>query len=351
VRSRLASLEVYEAPTGRGAMLRMDANEGPAPPAKLLRELLASSAEVCTYYPEYADLVDAAARAYGVAPDRLMPVAGADEGIRLVLQAFCGRDAPLLSSSPTFSMYAIYAAMNGAKVVRVAARPDFSLDLDAMLAAMPRAAVVVLASPDTPAGRRTAACDVEALAAAAGERPFLLDETYAEFCGQDLAHLIERHPNVIVLRTLSKSHGVPGLRCGFVLAAPDVLRLLAPLRSPYNVSAVSARVGRGLLERDTGRRERLDLAVRAREDLGRRLTAMGVEVFASDTHFLLARLGDGAATEAAAHLGERGILVRGFADDLKGFIRVSAASMDAVERFDAAFRPWLGAQGGTRRKT
>ncbi|MBN2433593.1 MAG: aminotransferase class I/II-fold pyridoxal phosphate-dependent enzyme, partial [Acidobacteria bacterium] len=195
---RLSRLPAYTPASGRGGRLRLDANEGPAPPAGLVRRLLAGAADVLTYYPEYDDLRRVWADFFHVSPAALMPLNGADEGIRLVMQAWGRPGARFLTVRPTFAMYRVYAAMAGAEYGEVPLTAEFGLDLPALLAAIPAADLVVLASPNNPTGRRIPQAELEEILTRAEGKPVLLDETYAEFCGQNFIPWLERFPNLLI---------------------------------------------------------------------------------------------------------------------------------------------------------
>ena len=340
IRPALRGITPYATSTGRGEYRRLDANEGPPPAPGLLRELLVEAASRLSYYPEYTELRRQAAVHYGTAADGVLPVCGADEGLRLVIGAFAGPGDRMVTVRPTFGMYAFYARLSGAVVAAVPRAPDFELDLDAIRDAAGGAALIVLASPNNPTARPIRSGDLAGLLELAPERPVLLDETYAEFCGQNFIPWIERFPNLIILRTLSKSRGLPGLRCGFIIGNPAVVSSLNTLRSPYNLTATAAWVGSAVLAGDTNFRERLAAATAARADLQRELARLGVPVWPSATHFCLLYLG-GAAGSAASALAEQSILVRTLDDDLSGFIRVSVTGPDDVAVFLSAFTPWL----------
>lgn len=340
IRPALRGITPYAAPTGRGEYRRLDANEGPPPAPGLLRELLVEAASRLSYYPEYTELRRLAAVHYGVPAGGIMPVCGADEGLRLVIGAFAGPGDRMVTVHPTFGMYTFYARLSGAAVTALPLAPDFEMNLAAVLEAADGAALVVLASPNNPTACRIRPVNLVRLLQLAPERPLLLDETYAEFCGQNFIPWIERFPNLIIVRTLSKARGLPGLRCGFVVGNPAVVSSLDTIRSPYNLTATAAWVGSALLAGDTDFRKRLAAATTARATLQQELARLGVPVWPSDTHFCLVYLGS-AAGPAASALAEQGILVRLLLDDLSGFIRISVTGPEDTEAFLSAFTPWL----------
>ena len=330
---------VYTAPTGRAAYRRLDANEGPPPPDGFLSAALAAAAPNVTFYPEYTELREAAARAWGVPAPSVLPVNGADEGIRLWLEAVGGPGAPLLLPEPTFPMYRVSAGLTGTPVVSVPLGPDFGLDAESVAEALPRAAALALVSPGNPSGRRIGEAVLRGLLAAAGGRPVLVDEVYGPFCGQDFTPLLAEFPNVALLRSLSKAYGVPGLRCGFILAGPALANRLELRRPPYNVSSVAASVGAVLLADDGDAPRRRRAAVEARQALQGWLAAAGVPTSPSDTHFCLLRLGASSGA-AVRRLESQGILVRDLGGALPGWIRVSVTGRADADAFAAAFLPW-----------
>lgn len=335
LRPGLEDLRAYPAPVDRGRFLRMDANEGPSLSIETLSQLMQLAAFSLTLYPEYEALRRAAGQAWGLEANQILPVNGADEGIALALRAFTGPGDPLLTGAPTFAMYALYAAQLGTPLITVPVAPDFRADVAGLCAALPGARMLALVSPDNPSGRRLPEADLCELLRAAGDRPVLVDETYAPFCGQDFAPLLVAYPNLLLLRTLSKASGVPGLRCGFLLGAPALVAALEPLRSPYNVNGPATLLGAQLLTGDPGRRARLAGAVAARRRLQASLEAQGWRTVPSDTHFFLAQP-TCCATRLARDLREAGILVKALGGALEGWLRISVAGPAEAEALERA---------------
>lgn len=178
-----------------------------------------------------------------------------------------------------------------------------------------------------------------ALLNASEGKPVLMDETYAPFCGQDFAPLLARFPNLMLLRTLSKAHGLPGLRCGFILANAQVIQRLEVLRAPFNVNGIAATLGAQILSSDPGLRARLKAAIAARGRVQQSLDAAGITTVPSDAHFFMAQLGD-RATAAVAVLRQRGILIKDLSNSLPGMVRISVAEAREAEAFLDAFLPW-----------
>ena len=272
----------------------------------------------CNRYPEPqpAALVDALAKLYAVRREQLLVGRGSDEAIDLLVRAFCraGEDA-ILIQPPTFGMYSVCAHTQNAAVVEVALRADFTLDVDALLAAVtPSVKLVFVCRPNNPTGQMVPRVDIERLAQALTGRALLIvDEAYIEFSDADSAiALIERHENLAVLRTLSKAWALAGARIGSLLASAEIIALLRkimapyPLPSPCVVAALSALSASG----QQNAREHLTVVKEQREIMQAALSKLaGVrEVLPSQANFLAVRFDDPGAVYA--RLLAAGIVVR-----------------------------------------
>jgi histidinol-phosphate aminotransferase len=269
--------------------------------------------------PQPAALVGALAALYGVEPADVLACRGSDEGIDLLVRAFCtpGRDA-IAIAPPVFGMYAVSARLHGATVVEVPATDAESLAVDlGALAAAVRAQpvrVVFLCSPGNPTGACLEPAAVLAFATALRDRALVVvDEAYLEFGdAPSLAPAVATCPNLVVLRTLSKAHALAGARIGCVIADRRVVAALARCQAPYPIAAPSAAAALAALDPEALARTRAGIATLCseRERLRAALAAVdGVRrVHASGANFLLVRFADPAAVYA--RLLAAGIVVR-----------------------------------------
>jgi histidinol-phosphate aminotransferase len=304
----------------------LNANEAPAPSP--------ADASGCLHrYPEPQPraLRERMAWLYGVAPDRLLVTRGSDEGIDLLVRAFCraGHDGVLVAP-PCFGMYAACARIQGAPLVLAPLRErdaGWQLDLPDVVRAVDqhRVRVVFLCSPANPTGQALTLAQVETLAEALRERCLLVvDEAYVEFSAIPSASaLLARFPGLVVLRTLSKAHALAGARIGAVLADPAVVRLLANLLAPYPVPAPSAALAMAALT-DAAlamARERVARSVGARQALAQALAACPDvrRVYASEGNYLLVRCADAGAV--LDRLLAHGVVVR----DMRAFAQLADA--------------------------
>lgn len=339
-RPEILALEPYEHAAWLPELTRLHANENPwsdagdPPGASLNRYPEPQSAELCT----------ALARVYGVAPEAVLAGRGSDEGIDLLVRAFCraGQDR-ILVCPPTFGMYRVAAAIQGAGIVEVPLDHSFALDARAILEAWtPAVRIVFLCSPNNPTGNRIADAELELLLAGlAGRALVVVDEAYAEFApGSATPGRLAGHPELVVLRTLSKAHGLAGARVGAVIADPGIIDLLARMLPPYALTAPSIRAALSALAPERLRRtaERVRLLVAERErvasSLGR-LTSVR-RVWPSEANFLLVEFRDAPAALAAAR--SAGLLLRDLSGQprLAGCIRITIGSPADNDRLLAA---------------
>ena len=240
---------------------------------------------------------------------------------------------------PTFAMYRVYAAMQAAGILEAPrlAGDDFRVDVDAVLrTANERSKLLFVCSPNNPTGGVVARDELRALLDARHERSLVVvDEAYVEFSGQaSLVGDLDRYPNLVVLRTLSKAWGLAGTRCGAVAAAPDVIAILRRMLPPYAFSAPSTASVLAGLDDARGMTVRCREIVAERERLRAALASLDVveRVWPSRANFLLARFADLSATRQA--LEARGILVRAFDGDtaLAGCARITVGTREQNDR-------------------
>ncbi len=280
-----------------GGELLLNANESPWPAPDDVSAL--------NRYPDPqpAALVDRLAELYGIDPAWLLVGRGSDEAIDLLVRATCrpGRDAVLVVP-PTFGMYAVCARVHGARLVEVPrSATTLELDADALLAAVDdEVRLLFVCSPNNPTGDAIAATTIERLARSlAGRALVVVDEAYAEYCGETAVGLVNRHPNLAVLRTLSKAYGLAGARVGCLVADPAVIGVLRSIMAPYPLPTPSVQAALGALRPAAVAlaRSRAALVGEERERLAGRLGELPQvrRIFPSRGNFLLVRFADAAA--------------------------------------------------------
>lgn len=315
-RPELRSLAPYVSARmeARGGSVALNANESPWPPF-----------DDDTGWNRYPDpqppaLIARLARLYGVRPDQVLVGRGSDEGIDLLVRAFCraGRDA-ILISPPTFGMYATCARLQGAEVNEAPLRADGTLDTGAVIAACtPAVKLVFVCAPNNPIGVGVPRAVILQLAQAlAGRALLVVDEAYAEFSepgrgAASVADAVGAFPHLVVLRTLSKAWALAGARVGALLADAAVVALLGRIMPPYPLPRPSIAAALRALapEGEAAMHRRVEVLRRERTRMRAALVNVaGVRaVLPSEANFLTVRFED--AGRAFNALLAAGIAVR-----------------------------------------
>lgn len=314
-RPDILALKPYSHASWRPSLERLHANELP------WRVQGDASAAGLNRYPEPQprELVERLAALYGAPSEQVLVGRGSDEGIDLLTRAFCraGQDSVLICP-PTFGMYAVAARIQGARVVEVPLRREdgYAIDVDGVIASLDGVKLLYVCSPNNPTGQSVPAAHIDRLVEATrGRALVVIDEAYAEF--SDAPGNVARigtAPHVVVLRTLSKAHGLAGARIGTVIAAPAVIALLRRIIPPYALAQPTIEAALDALRPAQVEimRARRDDILRERERVAAALPSRpGVRrVWPSDANFLLVEFDDAGA--ALDRIAQAGLIVRDF---------------------------------------
>ncbi len=292
-RAEIRALTPYSHAAWEPSLERMHANELP------WRVTGDASAAGLNRYPEPQppQLVQGLARLYGVRAEQLLVGRGSDEAIDLLMRVFCRAGVDnIIHCPPTFGMYAVAARIQGAEVRAVPLRADagFALDEAAVLAAADdNTKLVFVCSPNNPTANALAPEQLLRLARSLAPRAMLVvDEAYIDFAAvQSLCSRLDDTPNLAVLKTLSKAHGLAGARVGALLAAPEVIALARKVIPPYAITELTVEAVIPLLQPEAIAAMRVNvaeiLAERARLAAGLSRCALITRVWPSDSNFLL----------------------------------------------------------------
>jgi histidinol-phosphate aminotransferase len=263
--------------------LALSLNENPFPPLPSVRSALISAIDSANRYPEYLPerLRTLIADRVGVRDDQVVIGAGATGVIMQVLRALTSPGDKMVMTSPTFDGYPIFAQMARLQSVTVPLDSHGHHDLDAMADAAANARVVVVCRPHNPTGTVESEADIERfLRRVPADTIVLLDEAYVEFLAADqrvdAPSLIERFPNVVVLRTFSKAYGLAGLRVGYGFCAPELARKLWTMQLPFGIGITSLVAVAASYDAESEMQQRIRMIAAERRYLQMRLRAMGV---------------------------------------------------------------------------
>lgn len=237
---------------------------------------------------------------------------GSDEIIDLLIRVFCEPEQDsILVCPPTYGMYKVSAATSAVEIVEVPLNKDFQPNRNALKkAANEGTKLLFLCSPNNPTGNLVNS-DLISQIAEEFNGIVVVDEAYIEFSGTNgFLNRLVQHPNVLVMRTLSKAWGLAGLRIGLGFASEELLGLLRKIKPPYNVSEAAQQLALNALMNFDEYVENLDLLIKERERLSTELSRLTLveEVFPSDANFLLTRFRDSQVVFNT--LRDNGVIVR-----------------------------------------
>lgn len=339
IRPEILALSAYHVPDATG-MVKLDAMENPYRlPEALGAELGALAAQTAlNRYPDpQAHGLKATLRAACGVPAGadLLLGNGSDELIQIVAMALARPGATLLAPEPSFVMYRMIAGFCGLRYVGVPLRADFTLDDEALLAAVvrERPALVFVAYPNNPTGNLFPAAALEALLRAAPGL-VVIDEAYHAFAGASFLARLAEFPNLLVMRTLSKQ-GLAGLRLGYLAGRPDWIAQFDKLRLPYNINVLTQALAERVLREPQALAAQAEAIVAERARLMERLARLpGVRPYPSQANFILLRVAQ--APAVFARLKERRILIKNLHGShalLADCLRVTVGTADENDTF------------------
>lgn len=342
VRRSLAGMQPPTYPGPEPGVLRMDANTnliGRNPAVE--RALRRIGSIDLNQYPTCLsdDLRAAVAREHGLGPEEVLVGDGSDEVLDVICKAFLNPGDVIACATPSFVMYAFFGKLHLGRVVEVPLRaPDWTLDIEMILRV--KAKLTFIASPNNPTANAVPAADLERLV---GESRgiVLIDEAYADFCGQDFASRVRSWENLVVSRTFSKSHGLAGLRVGYGLAHKALMEKLYRAKTPLTLSSISEAIALEALADKAFMRETVETVRKERIRLAQKLTDLGCRPHPSDANFLIVDVGEPSG-KLRAFLLSKGVVTREMGDfrGLENHIRVTVGRPEHTDRLAALVKEY-----------
>jgi histidinol-phosphate aminotransferase len=336
-------------------IVRLSSNENPYGPAPSALKAVTDAFNVACRYPDdHADLlVEALANDHGVSTDQVLLGAGSGEILRVCAIAFTGAAAngeaaggTLVVADPTFEAIIGHAQRRGAEVVKVPLTSSYAHDLAPMSAAAKRGLIYVC-NPNNPTASLTPKDELRSfIASAPRDTMILVDEAYHHYVEsadyESVIPLIKDHPNLIVARTFSKIYGMAGMRCGYALAQPDVIKQLQPhaLNDGVNITALVAATAS--LDDPTQVANGRRLNNEARAYVLKQLGAMGYEHIPSHGNFVMVDV-KRPVTPLIQAMRQRNVQVGRLFPSLPNHMRVTIGKKAEMERFVSAFKEVMAA--------
>jgi histidinol-phosphate aminotransferase len=294
--------------------IKLNTNENPYPPSPAVRAAIVAAAQGrLNVYPD--PLATAfrkrAAAIFGVDPEWVFPANGSDECLTLITRAFVDPGELVTYPYPSYILYETLADLQGARHERLLLNPDWSWNHAAVGPQIARSKLIFVPNPNSPSGNAWTRDDIQRLIPPSGV--LVLDGAYADFADAPDQPDILRGPDgqrVILTRTFSKSYSMAGVRFGFAIAHPDVIRGLRKVKDSYNCNALSLAAALAAIDDQAWVRQNVARIRATRGRLTQSLRLCGFDVVDSQANFVWATRGEGRHRELYERLKQRKILVR-----------------------------------------
>ena len=352
LREELRGQRAYGAPQ-LDVPVALNTNENPYPPSPaLVQSLLAEIQRLATRLNRYpdrdavqlrADLADYVTRRTGVevTGENVWAANGSNEILQQLLQAFGGPGRSVLGFHPSYSMHPALAAGTHTEFLNVPRRADFTVDIDAALAAIAehQPSVLFITTPNNPTGTPTGLNEIEQLCRAmhAVDGIVIVDEAYAEFSESPSATtLIAKYPaTLVVSRTMSKAFDFAGVRLGYFVADPAFVEAVQLVRLPYHLSVLTQAAARAALRHADETLADVDKLIAGRHQVVAELQELGYTVMPSESNFVF--FGDFADQhDIWQQFLDRGVLIRDVG--VAGYLRATIGTPEENEAFVQAAR-------------
>jgi histidinol-phosphate aminotransferase len=311
-----------------GSFIKLNTNENPYPPSPRVMAALqaALTGDHLRKYPDPTGCAfrQAAAKVHGIDPDAILIGNGSDDILTIVTRAFVPEGGLMVSPTPSYVLYRSLAEIQGARFQQVPYTRDWSLPKPWPVHG---ANLTFIANPNSPSGTCISAADLTHL-----DGPLLIDEAYVDFAERHCLDLASR-PNVVVTRSLSKSYALAGIRFGYAVADPALIRELLKVKDSYNCDALSLEAARAALEDQDYLRQTRAKILATRSRLTEALAQLGFDVTPSQANFVWCRRSDRPVKPIYEELKRRMILVRymayeGYGDGL----RITVGTEEEIQR-------------------
>jgi len=322
-------------------LIKLNTNENPYPPSPAVMSAMhAVSADSLRLYPDpdSTQLKQTLAAYHDVKPGEIFVGNGSDEVLGFVFIALLKHDAPLLFPDITYSFYPVYCKLYGIDYVEVPLTQQ--MEIDTTDYAERDCGAIIFPNPNAPTGIPLSLKKIEELLIAQPDTVIVVDEAYVDFGGETAIPLTQRYPNLLVVRTFSKSRSLAGLRVGFAVGNKDLIDGMERVKNSFNSYPMDRMAVAGAVasyQDEAYFQEKLQAVVNTREQTIRSLQGLGFDVLPSSANFVFARHTGFAADRLAAGLRERAIIVRHFKHPrIDQYLRISIGTPEECAQLIAA---------------
>lgn len=324
----------------RSGMIKLNTNENPYPPAPGVRKALEElNIDRLRLYPDPAasELVNALAEYYHKDPSCIFVGVGSDDVIAMAFQTFFNSDKPILFPDISYSFYSVWADLFGIRYERPALDENFRIVKKDYFK---ENGGIIFPNPNAPTGIYMELSEVEEIIAKNPESIVIVDEAYVDFAGPSALELVDKYDNLLVVQTFSKSRSMAGMRIGFAIGQPELIKYLNDVKysfNSYTMNLPSLKLGAAAVKDEAYFRETVGKIVVTRERVKKELAELGFTFPDSRSNFIFATHKEWPAKELFEELKKEDIYVRYFASPrIDNYLRITVGTdeeMDALLAF------------------
>lgn len=324
----------------RPGMIKLNTNENPYPPAPgVLKALEELDIDRLRLYPDPAasELVNALAEYYHKDPSCIFVGVGSDDVIAMAFQTFFNSDKPILFPDISYSFYSVWADLFGIRYERPALDENFRIVKKDYFK---ENGGIIFPNPNAPTGIYMELSEVEEIIAKNPESIVIVDEAYVDFAGPSALELVDKYDNLLVVQTFSKSRSMAGMRIGFAIGQPELIKYLNDVKysfNSYTMNLPSLKLGAAAVKDEAYFRETVGKIVATRERVKKELAELGFTFPDPQSNFIFATHKEWPAKELFEELKKEDIYVRYFASPrIDNYLRITVGTdeeMDALLAF------------------
>lgn len=316
-------------------IIKLNTNENPYPPSPAVASAVQQAVADLRLYPDMdcTALCESIADYNGVRAEQLFCGNGSDEVLAFAFAAFFAGEK-LVAPSITYSFYPVYARLFQVDYQPIPMSEGLGVDVDGLM----QGSAVALANPNAPTGKFLPITEIERLAGHTHDhgKVLLVDEAYVAFAPDCAVRLLQSYDNLLIVRTLSKSHALAGMRVGYALGSPALIAALKRVRDSFNsypVDCLAQAAAKAAIDDRAYYDQTTAQIIAARDYAYQALTQGGFDVIPSATNFLFVKADKKDATIVQGKLREQGIIVRHFtAPEVAPYLRVTIGTMENMQK-------------------
>ncbi|MEI5992621.1 histidinol-phosphate transaminase [Candidatus Enterococcus mansonii] len=316
-------------------MIKLNTNENPYPPSPKIEAILKSfNSEQLKRYSstDNLSLKKSLAFKHGVTPEYFLIGNGSDEVLAFCFMAFFNSSEPILFPDITYGFYKVWADLFHIPFQEIPLNNAYQINIDDYI--QPNGGIVI-ANPNAPTSLIKPLSEIEELIRQNPDVMVIIDEAYIDFGGESALSLLESYPNLVIIRTLSKSRSLAGLRVGYAIGQPKYIRIAESIKSsfnPYSVDSLAETLATAAIEDEKYYTETIEKICKTRDWFSQSIAHLGFQSFTSKTNFILTTHSKLSMEDLYHYLEKQDIFVRYFPkiERLRNYLRISIGSQEEM---------------------